>query len=172
VTATLFRGGQVVTWGDPATALVVEDGRVIGHDEQPCDVVVELDGRCIVPGFVDSHTHLVFGGDRAQEFEARMAGTPYAAGGIRTTVAATRAAPTKQLLDRAQRLAHEALRSGTTTLEVKTGYGLTVDDERRLVGVARAVTPHVTFLGAHVPDGEGYVVAGPTYTQGSQGSVW
>src|SRR5262249_5961961 len=90
VTSTLFRGGPVITWEDRlATALVVEDGVVVSHDEGPADEVVELDGRCLVPGFVDSHTHLVFGGDRTAEFEARMTGTPYAAGGIRKTVAAT-----------------------------------------------------------------------------------
>jgi imidazolonepropionase len=153
--STLFRGGMVVTWDErPATALVVEDGRVVSHVEQPCDEVVELDGRCVVPGFVDSHTHLVFGGDRSEEFEARMAGTPYAAGGIRTTVAATRAAATADLTASAQRLAAEALRSGTTTIEVKSGYGLTVADEVRLLQIARTVTPHTTFLGAHVPEGE------------------
>ena len=164
MTSVLFRGGPVVTWAEaPATALVVEDGVVVAHDEQPCDEVVELEGRCVVPGFVDSHTHLVFGGDRTPEFEARMAGTPYAAGGIRTTVAATRAATTEELTARAQALAAEALRSGTTTLEVKSGYGLTVEHERRLLEVARTVTPHTTFLGAHVPDGEAYVdlVTGP-----------
>jgi imidazolonepropionase len=163
VTSTLFRGGPVVTWGEPATALVVEGGVVVGHEEAPADEVVELDGRCVVPGFVDSHTHLVFGGDRAEEFESRMAGIPYAAGGIRTTVAATRAATLEELRTRAQALAEEALRSGTTTIEVKSGYGLTVDDERRLLEVASSLTPHTTFLGAHVPDGDGYVdlVTGP-----------
>jgi imidazolonepropionase len=143
--------------------VVIEDGRVVSHVEGPADEVVELDGRCLVPGFVDSHTHLVFGGDRVAEFEARMAGIPYAAGGIRTTVAATRAATTAELAQRAGRLAAEALRTGTTTIEVKSGYGLTVDDERRLLEVARGLTPHTTFLGAHVPDGDDYVelVTGP-----------
>ncbi|MGZ6827958.1 MAG: imidazolonepropionase [Mycobacteriales bacterium] len=162
--STLYRGGPVTTWGDePVTALVVEDGRVVHHGEAPADEVVELEGRCVVPGFVDSHTHLVFGGDRTAEFEARLAGMPYAAGGIRTTVEATRAATTAQLLARTRHLAAEARRSGTTTLEVKSGYGLTVEDERRCLEVARAVTPHTTFLGAHVPDGDGYVglVTGP-----------
>ncbi len=164
MTSTLFRGGSFTTWSEePATALVVEDGVVVAHTEQPCDDVVELDGRCVVPGFVDSHTHLVFGGDRTAEFESRMAGLPYAAGGIRTTVAATRAASTEELAARARRLAAECLRSGTTTLEVKSGYGLTVEDERRLLEVARGITPHTTFLGAHVPDGADYVdlVTGP-----------
>ncbi len=170
MTSTLFRGGSFTTWTDaPVTALVVEDGRVVSHVEGPADEVVDLDGRCVVPGFVDSHTHLVFGGDRSAEFEARMTGVPYTAGGIRTTVAATRAASTEDLTTRARALAGEALRSGTTTLEVKSGYGLTVEDERRCCEVAASVTPHVTFLGAHVvPDGDpqAYVdlVAGPMLT--------
>ena len=165
--STLFRGGPIVTWSeDPATALVTEDGIVVGHHEGAADEVVELDGRCLIPGFVDSHTHLVFAGDRTEEFEARMAGIPYAAGGIRTTVAATRAASSTDLLARATRLAQEALRSGTTTLEVKSGYGLTVDDERRCLEVAAALTAHVTFLGAHVvPEGDAQaytdLVSGP-----------
>jgi imidazolonepropionase len=162
--SVLFRGGPVVTWGDePTTALVVSEGRVVAHEEAPCDEVVELEGRCVIPGFVDCHTHLVFAGDRSAEFEARMAGIPYAAGGIRTTVRSTRAATTEQLTASARRLAEEALRSGTTTLEVKSGYGLTVEDERRLLEVARTITAHTTFLGAHVPEGEGYVdlVTGP-----------
>ena len=163
----LFQGGSFVTWNDePVEALVVDDGRVgwLGAlaDAPACDEVVQLDGRCVIPGFVDSHTHLVFGGDRAAEFEARMTGIPYAAGGIRTTVAATRSASTEDLLARAQLLAGEALRSGTTTMEVKSGYGLTVEDERRCLEVARQITPHTTFLGAHVvPDGgiEDYTAA-------------
>ena len=156
MTATLFRGGPITTWADePATALVIANGVVVSHHEDAADEVVELDGRCLIPGFVDSHTHLVFAGERSAEFEARMAGTPYTAGGIRTTVAATRAASTSALTARAQALAGEALRSGTTTLEVKSGYGLTVEDELRSLQVASAVTPHTTFLGAHVvPEGD------------------
>ena len=160
MTSTLFSGGTFVTWDEePVEALVIEDARVAWTgplDSAPaCDLVVPLGGRCVIPGFVDSHTHLVFGGDRTAEFEARMAGTPYAAGGIRTTVTATRASSTEDLLGRAQALAHEALHSGTTTLEVKSGYGLTVEDERRCLEVAGQVSPHTTFLGAHVvPDGD------------------
>jgi len=151
---------MLVSWADePADALVIEDGRVVwlgsSTDAPAADVHLDAGGRCVLPGFVDSHTHLVFGGDRAEEFEARLAGIPYAAGGIGTTVAATRACSTADLLARAERLAYEALRSGTTTLEVKSGYGLTVEDERRCLEVARAITPHTTFLGAHVaPDGD------------------
>ncbi len=106
------------------------------------------------PGFVDSHTHLVFGGDRADEFEARMAGTPYAAGGIRRTVAATRAASDDELRRRLAGFVSELTAQGTTTFEVKTGYGLTVDDEARLARLAAEVTPEVTFLGAHVVPAE------------------
>lgn len=151
----LVRGGPILTWDEsPVTALVIDGERVVAHREEPADEVLELDGRCAVPGFVDAHTHLVFGGDRAEEFEARLAGKPYAAGGIRTTVAATRAASTAELTARAVRLAAEALRSGTTTLEVKSGYGLTVQDELRCLQAAAAVTEHRTYLGAHVvPDG-------------------
>src|SRR5207247_1428967 len=111
---------------------------------------LEVEGRAVLPGFVDAHTHLVFAGDRAAEFDARMRGERYAAGGIRSTVEATRGATDDELSVRARRLADEALRSGTTTLEVKPGYGLTVEDEARLLGVAAEVTGDATFLGAHV----------------------
>jgi imidazolonepropionase len=115
---------------------------------------LDVDGRAVLPGFVDAHTHLVFGGDRTAEFDARMRGEPYAAGGIRSTVAATRAATDAELTASTRRLAAEALRSGTTTLEVKSGYGLTVEDEARTLGVAADVTDEVTFLGAHVVPAE------------------
>jgi imidazolonepropionase len=115
---------------------------------------LDVDGRAVLPGFVDAHTHLVFAGDRTAEFDARMRGEPYAAGGIRSTVAATRAATDAELTASTRRLAEEALRSGTTTLEVKSGYGLTVEDEARTLGVAADVTDEVTFLGAHVVPAE------------------
>ena len=104
----------------------------------------------MIPGFVDSHSHLVFAGDRAAEFAARMAGEPYAAGGIRTTVAATRAATDEQLTSHVARLVAEMRRQGTTTVEIKSGYGLTVHDEARSLAVARQFTEETTFLGAHV----------------------
>ena len=116
--------------------------------------IVDAGGRAVIPGFVDSHTHLVFGGDRAHEFEARMAGVPYAAGGIRRTVAATRAASDDELRTRLAGFVAELHAQGTTTFEVKTGYGLTVADESRLARLAREVTPEVTFLGAHVVPAE------------------
>jgi len=152
----------------PDAALVADDaGRVtwVGAssdvDAHTAVRPINLGGRAVIPGFVDSHTHLVFAGDRAGEFAARMAGQPYAAGGIRTTVAATRGASDEELAWNARRLAVEALRSGTTTIEVKSGYGLTVADEARSLVAASAVTTETTFLGAHVvPHGEttdGYV---------------
>ncbi len=104
----------------------------------------------MVPGFVDSHSHLMFAGDRADEFAARMTGTPYSAGGIATTVAATRAATDEQLAAQLARLLDEMHRQGTTTVEVKSGYGLTVADESRALAVAAQATPETTFLGAHV----------------------
>lgn len=135
-------------------ALVVDDGQVVwvgagGGRPPPADERVDVGGRTVVPGFVDSHGHLVFAGDRSEEFVARMSGRPYQAGGILTTVAATRAASTETLMANATRLAAEALAAGTTTLECKSGYGLTVDQERRALEVAAAVTAEVTFLGAH-----------------------
>jgi len=107
-------------------------------------------GRTLLPGFVDSHAHLVFAGDRAAEFAARMSGLPYSAGGITTTVAAVRAASDEALSATVRRLVAEALRSGTTTVECKSGYGLTTADELRSVRVAAEHTDEVTFLGAHV----------------------
>lgn len=116
--------------------------------------VVDAGGRAVIPGFVDSHTHLVFGGDRADEFEARMTGAPYAAGGIRRTVAATRAATDQELRERLAAFVAELHAQGTTTFEIKTGYGLTVADEERLARLAAEVTPEVTYLGAHVVPAE------------------
>ena len=152
-------------------ALVVEAGRVAwtgAADRAPAaDTAYDVGGRAVIPGFVDSHSHLVFAGDRAEEFAARMTGTPYSAGGIRTTVAATRAATDEQLAANLARLVAEMRRQGTTTVEVKSGYGLTVRDEARSLALAQQVTPETTFLGAHVvPEGstpEDYValVTGP-----------
>ena len=111
---------------------------------------MDAGGRAVIPGFVDSHAHLVFAGDRTAEFAARMAGEPYTAGGIATTVAATRAATSESLSRNMARLVAEALRSGTTTIECKSGYGLTVEHERRSLEVASEHTDEVTYMGAHV----------------------
>lgn len=146
------------TGSPPASgmAIVVEEGRIawIGPEknlgEASGGTRLDVAGRAVIPGFVDSHTHLVFAGDRAVEWEARMAGRPYLAGGIAKTVEATRAASTRDLSRRAHGLAAEALAAGTTTIEVKSGYGLDVSNEARLVGVAATLTEEVTFLGAHV----------------------
>lgn len=122
-------------------------------------IAIDINRRAVIPGFVDSHTHLVFGGDRAEEFEARMSGKPYSAGGIRTTVAATRNSNNDVLVANARRLASEALQTGTTTLETKSGYGLSVVDEARSLQVANAITTESTFLGAHVVPAESQVNA-------------
>ena len=166
MSATLVTGiGELVTndphAGDgsplgllPDAAVAVTDG-VVGWlgpaGEAPaCDEAVDVDGRAVVPGFVDSHTHLVFAGDRAAEFAARMAGERYDGGGITATVSATRAAGDDELRGLlAARLA-EAHAQGTTTVEVKSGYGLDADQEARLLRLAREVTDETTFLGAHV----------------------
>jgi imidazolonepropionase len=133
-------------------SVVILDGIVehVGPAGALADRRIDADGACVLPGFVDSHTHLVFAGDRSEEFTARMAGQPYDGGGIRVTTDATRGTPT-DVLDHLvrQRLA-EAHRAGTTTIEIKSGYGLNVADEARSVGIARAHTTESTFLGAHL----------------------
>lgn len=143
--AALVLDGDRVAWVGPAAQAPDADERV------------DVGGRCVIPGFVDSHAHLVFAGDRAEEFSARMAGRPYTAGGIATTVAATRAADDATLAAGLRRLVEEMRRQGTTTVEVKSGYGLTVVDEQRALRLAAEVTSETTFLGAHVtpPEYEG-----------------
>ena len=171
MTSQLFTNiAELVTWDDEHpiwsdAALLVEDGAVawVGArtDAPAADAVRDVGGRSVIPGFVDSHSHLIFAGDRSAEFEARMSGQPYAAGGIRTTVAATRAASDDQLSANAARLIGEMRRQGTTTVEIKSGYGLTAADEARSLRIAAQLTSETTFLGAHVvPDGtspEAYV---------------
>ncbi|MDA0286392.1 MAG: imidazolonepropionase, partial [Actinobacteria bacterium] len=145
-------------------ALVVGDDNKIAFAGEATNLplefksnAIDINGRALIPGFVDSHTHLVFGGDRAEEFEARMSGKPYSAGGIRTTVAATRNSNNDVLVASARRLANEALHTGTTTLETKSGYGLSVVDETRSLQVANAITSETTFLGAHVVPAESQI---------------
>ena len=179
-TSLLLTGIGELTTHDPSqdgpltdAALVIEGGRVAWtgpRTEAPAaDASYDVGGRAVIPGFVDSHSHLLFAGDRSEEFAARMTGTPYSAGGIRTTVAATRAASDEQLAANLARLVAEMQRQGTTTVEVKSGYGLTVSDEARGLAIASQVTDETTFLGAHVvppeyvddPDGYVALVTGP-----------
>jgi imidazolonepropionase len=146
--------GELTTFSpDEGDAIVVSD-RVewIGRsaDAPAADEMLDAAGRAVLPGFVDSHSHIVFAGDRAAEFAARMAGESYTGGGIRTTVEATRAASDEALRDNASRLVREALRQGTTTLEIKSGYGLDVATEERSLRLAGEFTEETTFLGAHV----------------------
>ncbi|MGW3487008.1 imidazolonepropionase [Streptomyces sp. NPDC001054] len=164
MTSTLLTGiGSLVT-NDPAhggplgliedAALVVDGGRIAwtgpASAAPDADARQDVGGRAVVPGFVDSHAHLVFAGDRTREFNARMSGQPYKAGGIRTTVAATRAASDADLEANLVRHLAEGLRQGTTTQETKSGYGLTVDDEARALALAARHTDEVTYLGAHI----------------------
>ncbi|WP_405501698.1 imidazolonepropionase [Streptomyces niveus] len=135
-------------------AVVMDGDRVVWVGESSkapaTDNAVDAGGRAAVPGYVDSHSHLVFAGDRTQEFNARMSGRPYSAGGIRTTVAATRAATDAELSANVAKYLAEGLRQGTTTQETKSGYGLTVADEARALRVAADHTDEVTYLGAHI----------------------
>lgn len=151
--------GELVSWDAERpirsdAALVIEDGVVawVGDagDVPAADEVIDADGAAVIPGFVDSHTHLVFAGDRSAEFAARMAGEPYAAGGIRTTVAATRAAGAAELARLAGARLAELRSQGTTTVEIKSGYGLDVATEVLLLQVAGTLTQETTYLGAHV----------------------
>ena len=133
-------------------SVVCDHGVVVavGRGGQVADERIDAAGMCVIPGFVDSHTHLVFAGDRGDEFAARMAGQPYQAGGIQTSVAATRAASTTELVSSTTARREEARRAGITTLEIKSGYGLDTANETRCLQVAGQFTSDTTFLGAHV----------------------
>jgi imidazolonepropionase len=187
MTSTLVHGiGElVVDAAGPVlrdAALVTDDGLVawVGPESQApqADRAVHLQGSAVIPGFVDSHSHLVFAGDRAAEFEARMSGTAYTAGGIRSTVEATRAATDAELTRHVARLVDEMRRQGSTTLEIKSGYGLSVRDEARSLRIAREFTDETTFLGAHVvpagTDPAAYVdlVTGPMLTAAAPHATW
>lgn len=154
--------GQLVT-NDPAlgqgplglvenASVVIENGLVtaVGPAGQNADQAIDAAGACVLPGFVDSHTHLVFAGDRAQEFTTRMAGQTYDGGGIRLTTQATRTATDDQLRALAVARMQEARQGGTTTVEIKSGYGLNVADEARILRLAAEFTEDTTFLGAHL----------------------
>ncbi|MET7818406.1 imidazolonepropionase [Micromonospora zamorensis] len=165
-------------------AVLVEEGRVVWVGPSAyapaADRRLDAGGAAVLPGFVDSHAHLVFAGDRAAEFAARMAGEPYTGGGIRTTVGATRAATDDQLRATVRRLRGEALRQGTTTMEIKSGYGLTVADEARSLRIAAESSTETTFLGAHVvpaeyadrPDDYVGLVCGPMLAAAAPYAKW
>jgi imidazolonepropionase len=165
-------------------AFVTSNGRVawVGPRTEAPDADTRIDaaGAAVIPGFVDSHSHLVFAGDRSAEFAARMEGRSYSAGGIRTTVAATRGAPDDVLAANLARLLAEMARQGTTTVEVKSGYGLTTRDEARSLALAAEFTPETTYLGAHVvppefaEDAAGYVdlVTGPMLAAAAPHAKW
>lgn len=163
--SVLITGAAEVVTGDPALgagpAGVLERGAVVVEGEQvvwvgpqsqapAADSVIDLGGATLIPGFVDSHSHLVFAGDRSHEFTARMAGEPYDGGGIGVSVSATRGASDDELRALVARRIDEMRRSGTTTVEIKSGYGLSVEDEERSLRIAREFTEETTFLGAHV----------------------
>lgn len=136
--AAVVLDGEKIAWVGPAAKAPAADAT---HDAK---------GRAAIPGFVDSHSHLVFAGDRTQEFNARMSGRAYTAGGIRTTVAATRAATDAELEANLTHYLREALHQGTTTFETKSGYGLNTQDEARALKIAARHTDEVTFMGAHI----------------------
>jgi len=157
--ATLVTNDPTLERGTPLglvrdAAVVIDGDRIVWTGEAgrapATDDRVDAGGRTVLPGFVDSHSHLVFAGDRTEEFNARMSGRPYGAGGIRTTVAATRAATDTELEENLTRLLAEALRQGTTTFETKSGYGLTTEHEARALRLAARHTDEVTYLGAHI----------------------
>ncbi|MCG8921683.1 imidazolonepropionase [Lentzea sp. CC55] len=152
--------GELTTNSDSAGDALVVDGAEIAWvgsaaSAPAADERVDVGGRAVLPGWVDSHTHLVFAGDRTAEFGARMAGKPYTAGGIAVTVNATRQATDAELSEVVRRHVAEALKQGTTFIETKTGYGLNVADEVRSARIAAEHADEVTFLGAHlVPPSE------------------
>ena len=165
MTSTLFTNIASLVTNDPEcgdgqlgmlrdAAIVVSDGVIawVGSRAQApaADERVDMDGRAVLPGFVDSHAHLMFAGDRADEFAARMSGAAYSAGGIRSTVSRTRAASDDDLRANAKRLVDELHAAGITTFETKSGYGLDVATEVRSLRIAREFTDETTYLGAHV----------------------
>ena len=165
--------GQLITNSSPDlgiienAALVIEAGKVVWSGPNTnapiADNNIDAKGGVVTPGFVDSHTHAIFAGDRSKDYVARMSGTKYATGGIKTTVASTRAASIAELKNRTQELLSKCKRYGTTTVEIKSGYGLDIESEVKILQVAKSFTEECTFLGAHVipeefeSDRSGYV---------------
>ena len=161
MTATLISNiGELVTNSDKDlgilnnAALVIDNGKVAwvgaAKSAPSADNEIDANGGSVTPGFVDSHTHLIFAGDRSKDYEARMSGSSYATGGINTTVTAVRAATDDELRANAKRLIEQARASGTTTIEIKSGYGLDVETEARILRIAKEFSSETTFLGAHV----------------------
>ena len=152
--------GQLITNSDEelgiiTDAAIVIDGQQVlwvgSNKEAPAaDSTIDANGGVVTPGFVDSHTHAVFAGDRSKDYVARMSGQKYATGGIKTTVAATRAATENDLISHTRELLRNCHSHGTTTVEIKSGYGLNVDAELKILKVAKTFTDETTFLGAHV----------------------
>lgn len=141
--------------GDRSTSSSLDDDDIENGTLTSASGGVELEtidvgGKAVIPGFVDSHNHLIFAGDRSEEFAARMAGEKYSAGGIATTVAATRAASDEELEANLVHLMSQATRQGTTTFEIKSGYGLTLDDELRALTIINRYTEESTLIAAHV----------------------
>ena len=160
MTSTLVTNIKQLVTNDPElgtladAALVYTDGKISwvgGKTKAPAaDSLIDADGGSVIPGFVDSHTHAIFAGDRLQDFLARMNGTRYASGGIETTVAETRAATNESLRNHLENVVTEFTEHGITTFEIKSGYGLDVDTELKLLRIAKEFTDETTFLGAHV----------------------
>lgn len=128
----------------------IANGEVTSANDLSELETIDLGGKAVIPGFVDSHNHLIFAGDRSEEFAARMAGQKYSAGGIATTVAATRAATETELEANLVHLLDQAKRQGTTTFEIKSGYGLTVPDEIQALDIINRHTEESTLIAAHV----------------------
>ena len=160
MTSTLVTNIKQLVTNDPElgtladAALVYTDGKISWVGEKTkapaADSLIDADGGSVIPGFVDSHTHAIFAGDRLQDFLARMNGTRYASGGIETTVAETRAATNESLRNHLENVVTEFTEHGITTFEIKSGYGLDVDTELKLLRIAKEFTDETTFLGAHV----------------------
>lgn len=167
---TIYTGiGELVTndpaRGDGSALGIVTDAAVVVADDTiawvgssvrapDADERIDLQGAAVIPGFVDSHAHLVFAGERSAEFAARMSGQPYAAGGIATTVGATRDADDAALEANVAHHVAEMTAAGITTFETKSGYGLRTEDEARSLQIARHFTTETTYLGAHVVPAE------------------